>query len=44
MREIRQSGSEGGEAEDNRPFLPLSEEGWLMVAWSIDRAGRGDRH
>jgi len=23
MREIRQSGSEGGEAEDNRPSLPL---------------------
>ena len=26
MREIRQSGSEGGEAELNRPSLPLS---WL---------------
>lgn len=25
MREIRQSGSEGGEAELNRPSLPLSE-------------------
>jgi hypothetical protein len=24
MREIRQSGSEGGEAELNRPSLPLS--------------------
>ena len=24
MREIRQSGSEGGEAETNRPSLPLS--------------------
>jgi hypothetical protein len=24
MREIRQSGSEGGEAEINRPSLPLS--------------------
>jgi len=24
MREIRQSGSEGGEAEHNRPSLPLS--------------------
>ena len=26
MREIRQSGSEGGEAEVNRPSLPLSCE------------------
>jgi hypothetical protein len=26
MREIRQSGSEGGEAEINRPSLPLSRE------------------
>jgi hypothetical protein len=26
MREIRQSGSEGGEAELNRPSLPLSRE------------------
>jgi len=25
MREIRQSGSEGGEAEHNRPSLPLSK-------------------
>ena len=25
MREIRQSGSEGGEAELNRPSLPLSK-------------------
>ena len=25
MREIRQSGSEGGEAEHNRPSLPLSD-------------------
>ena len=26
MREIRPSGSEGGEAEINRPFLPLSRD------------------
>jgi hypothetical protein len=26
MREIRQSGSEGGEAELNRPSLPLSSD------------------
>ncbi len=25
MREIRQSGSEGGGADPNRPFLPLSK-------------------
>lgn len=35
MREIRQSGSEGGEAETNRPSLPLSEvresKGWCVA-------------
>jgi len=29
MREIRQSGSEGGEAGTNRPFLPL------YLSWSL---------
>ena len=33
MREIRQSGSEGGEAEHNRPSLPLSiaESGNILM-------------
>ena len=30
MREIRQSGSEGGEAEINRPSLPLSPDGYFV--------------
>ena len=30
MREIRQSGSEGGEAELNRPSLPLSTPARLL--------------
>ena len=32
MRENRMSGSEGGEAEPNRPSLPLSEEVGHAVA------------
>jgi hypothetical protein len=31
MREIRQSGSEGGEAELNRPSLPLSFQAAIFV-------------
>jgi hypothetical protein len=30
MRETRQSGSEGGAAQTNAPFLPLSEVGFEL--------------
>jgi hypothetical protein len=30
MREIRPSGSEGGEAEYNQPFLPLLRNGFAF--------------
>jgi hypothetical protein len=30
VREIRQHGSEGGGAEANRPFLPLSRSRWFF--------------
>jgi hypothetical protein len=36
MREIRQSGSEGGEAELNRPSLPLSR---IVLLRDYFRAG-----
>jgi len=39
MREIRQSGSEGGEAELNRPSLPLSAAAMLFFSiWHAVRS------
>jgi hypothetical protein len=41
MREIRQSGSEGGEAELNRPSLPLSEAG-VQTSFRLSSGGGDD--
>ena len=42
MREIRTYGSEGGEAETNRPSLPLSKaHAYFRQAKPDLRAGRG---
>ena len=41
MREIRLHGSEGGGAETNRSFLPLSSPPFRNVRPGLDRPGGG---
>ena len=42
MREIRTSGSEGGGAEINRLFLPLSGDVCIYTTFPINRSSAGN--